>query len=206
MVDCVGTKISRRSFLSGTGAVTVGAATLEAALAGVKEAVAEAAGPEIVGPGPTTVALRVNGVTQALSVEPRTTLAEALRGTLGLTGAKIGCDRGACSACTVLLDGTPIASCSILAVDVGERRITTVEGLARDGKLHPVQAAFIEHDALQCGFCTPGLVLSCVALLERNPNPTEAEVKDAVSGHICRCGAYPHVIEAALAAAEAGRG
>ena len=143
MADGVRTKISRRSFLRGTGAVTVGAATLESALAGVREAVAEAAGPEIVGPGPTKVALSMNGVTQAISVEPRTTLAEALRGPLGLTGAKIACDRGACSACTVLLDGTPTASCSILAVDVGERQITTIEGLARDGKLHPVQAAFI---------------------------------------------------------------
>ncbi len=197
-------EISRRSFLSGTGAVTVGVASLDAAVAGVREAAAEAAGPEIVGPGPTTVALRVNGVTQAIFVEPRATLAEALRGSLGLTGAKIACDRGACSACTVLLDGTPTASCSILALDVGERQITTVEGLVRDGKLHPVQAAFIEHDALQCGFCTPGLILSCVALLERNPHPTEADVKDAISGHFCRCGAYPHVIEAALAA-EAGR-
>jgi carbon-monoxide dehydrogenase small subunit/xanthine dehydrogenase YagT iron-sulfur-binding subunit len=134
------------------------------------------------------------------------TLAEVLRGPLALTGVKVACDQGACSACTVLIDGTPIASCSILAVDVGDRSITTIEGLASDGKLHPVQEAFIAHDALQCGFCTPGLVMTCVALLERVPFPTEAEVKAAISGHLCRCGSYPHVVDAVLAAAQARRG
>jgi carbon-monoxide dehydrogenase small subunit/xanthine dehydrogenase YagT iron-sulfur-binding subunit len=106
----------------------------------------------------------------------------------------------------VLLNGAPVASCSILAIDVGDRAITTIEGLARGGALHPVQAAFIAHDALQCGFCTPGLALSCAALLERVPHPTEANIKAAISGHLCRCGAYQHVIEAVLAAAEARRG
>lgn len=198
--------ISRRSFLTGTGAAAAGAAALETAIAGVAEAGADAAEPRVVGPDPAPVTLRVNGATRTVAVEPRATLAEVLRGPLDLTGTKIACDRGACSACTVLLDGAPIASCSILAIDVGDRAITTIEGLARDGALHPVQAAFIAHDALQCGFCTPGLALSCAALLDRIANPTEADIKAAISGHLCRCGAYPHVVEAVLAVAQARRG
>jgi aerobic-type carbon monoxide dehydrogenase small subunit (CoxS/CutS family) len=198
--------MSRRSFLRGTGAAAAATAALESALSGVAEAAADGAGPLIVGPDATPVTLRVNGVTQAVAVEPRATLAEALRGALGLTGVKIGCDRGACSACTVLLDGAPVASCSILAIDVGDRAITTIEGLARDGALHPVQEAFIAHDALQCGYCTPGLALSCAALLDRVPHPSEADVKAAISGHVCRCGTHQHVVEAVLAAAEARRG
>jgi aerobic-type carbon monoxide dehydrogenase small subunit (CoxS/CutS family) len=198
--------MSRRSFLRGTGAAAAATAALESALGGVAQAAGDVAGPRIVGPDATPMALRVNGVIQTVTVEPRATLAEALRGPLGLTGVKIGCDRGACSACTVLIDGAPVASCSILAIDVGDRAITTIEGLARDGALHPVQEAFIAHDALQCGYCTPGLALSCAALLERIPHPSEADVKAAISGHLCRCGSYQHVIEAVLAAAAAGRG
>jgi aerobic-type carbon monoxide dehydrogenase small subunit (CoxS/CutS family) len=198
--------ISRRSFLRGTGAAAAATAALETALASVTEAAADVAAPQVVGPDATPVTLRVNGATRMVAVEPRATLADVLRGPLGLTGTKIGCDRGSCSACTVLLNGAPVASCSILAIDVGDRAITTIEGLARGGALHPVQAAFIAHDALQCGFCTPGLALSCAALLERVPHPTEANIKAAISGHLCRCGAYQHVIEAVLAAAEARRG
>ncbi|MGD0764193.1 MAG: (2Fe-2S)-binding protein [Roseiarcus sp.] len=198
--------ISRRSFLRGTGAAAAATAALETALASVREAAADVAAPQAVGPDATPVTLRVNGATRMVAVEPRATLADVLRGPLGLTGTKIGCDRGSCSACTVLLNGAPVASCSILAIDVGDRAITTIEGLARGGALHPVQAAFIAHDALQCGFCTPGLALSCAALLERVPHPTEANIKAAISGHLCRCGAYQHVIEAVLAAAEARRG
>ena len=141
----------------------------------------------------------------ALAVTPATTLAEALRDVLELTGTKIGCDRGACSACTVWLDGTPVASCMMLAVDVGARKVTTIEGLAKGENLHPVQSAFIAHDAMQCGFCTPGLVMSCAALIEKNPHPTEDEVKAAIGGHLCRCGTYPHVIAAALEAARNGK-
>ena len=149
------------------------------------------------------IVLHLNGTARDLRVEPQMTLAEALRDALGLTGTKIACNRGACSACTVLLDRTPICSCMILAVDVGARQIVTIEGLAQEELLHPVQSAFIEHDAVQCGFCAPGMVLSCVALLERNPLPAAAEVKAAISGHFCRCGAYPHVVEAVLAVAKA---
>ncbi len=162
---------------------------------------AAAGGPPAVGPAAVPITLMVNGVARSLQVEPRTTLAEALRGPLDLTGTKIACDRGACSACTVWLDGVTVCSCMILAVEVGARRVTTIEGLARGDDLHPVQAAFIEHDAMQCGFCTPGMAMSCAALLEQQPHPSADEVKAAISGHLCRCGTYPHVVAATLAAA-----
>jgi len=158
------------------------------------------------GPNAVEIALQVNGVARTLRVEPRATLAEALRGPLGLTGTKIACDRGACSACTVLLDGAPICSCMMLAADVGARSVTTIEGLARGDTLHPLQQAFIDHDALQCGYCTPGMVMSCAALLERIPDPHADDVRIAISGHNCRCGTYPHVVAATLAAAKARRG
>jgi aerobic-type carbon monoxide dehydrogenase small subunit (CoxS/CutS family) len=134
------------------------------------------------------------------------TLAEALRGPLGLTGTKIACNRGACSACTVWLDGDPVCACMILAIDVGGRRVTTIEGLADGDTLHPVQQAFIDHDALQCGFCTPGMIMSCAALLERTADPSVNEIRAAISGHICRCGTYPHVIAATLDVAKARKG
>lgn len=150
----------------------------------------------VLGPGAVEVQLTVNGETHRLMVEPRSTLAETLRGPLGLTGTKIACDHGACSACSVWLDDLVVASCSVLTVEVGERKVTTIEGLADGEALHPVQEAFIAHDAVQCGFCTPGLVMSCAALLARNPHPDEREVREAISGHLCRCGTYPHVLQA----------
>jgi carbon-monoxide dehydrogenase small subunit/xanthine dehydrogenase YagT iron-sulfur-binding subunit len=159
-----------------------------------------------VGPDAVSIAMHVNGVTRTLRAEPRVTLAEALRGPLGLTGTKIACNRGACSACTVWLDGDPVCACMILAIDVGSRRVTTIEGLADGDTLHPVQQAFIDHDALQCGFCTPGMIMSCAALLERTSDPSASEVRATISGHICRCGTYPHVIAATLDAAKARRG
>jgi aerobic-type carbon monoxide dehydrogenase small subunit (CoxS/CutS family) len=122
-----------------------------------------------------------------------------------MTGTKVICDRGSCSGCTVWLDGMPVNSCMTFAM-VGERKITTIEGLGGPDHLHPVQAAFVEHDGMQCGYCTPGMVMSCVALLEHNPNPSPQDVRQAISGNICRCGTYPKAIEATLAAAKLRKG
>ena len=189
--------ITRRGFLKGAGA----AAAAPALLNSTREAIAALHGPTSIGPGKIPIILQVNGEEKTVKVEPRTTLAEALRTGLGMTGTKVVCDRGSCSACTVFLDGTPVCSCLTFALDVGKREVTTIEGLARNDSLHPVQAAFIEHDAAQCGFCTPGMVMSCAALLARNPSPTAEDVKTAVSGNLCRCGTYPKVFAATLAAA-----
>ena len=190
-------RITRREFLKGTGAVITGVAMLDQGAQA-----AEGAAPSAKG----RIVLDVNGVKRAVEVEPHMTLAEVLRGPLDLTGTKIGCDRGACSACTVWIDRVPVLSCMTLAVDVGERKVVTVEGLARGDSLHPVQSAFIAHDAIQCGFCTPGMVMSCAALLETNRDPSAEDVKGALSGHLCRCGTYPHAIEAVLDAARAMKG
>jgi carbon-monoxide dehydrogenase small subunit/xanthine dehydrogenase YagT iron-sulfur-binding subunit len=194
-------KISRRSFLKGSALATAGWVDPASALQGTAAAAKERLGPSV-GPQSVSIALSVNGIVHRIAVEPRMTLVEALRGPLQLTGTKIGCDRAACSACTVLLDGQPVCSCMMLAIEVGDRKVTTVEGLAKGDALHPVQAAFVEHDAIQCGYCTSGMVLSCVALLERNPHPEASEVRAAISGHTCRCGTYPHVVAAVLDVAE----
>jgi carbon-monoxide dehydrogenase small subunit/xanthine dehydrogenase YagT iron-sulfur-binding subunit len=159
----------------------------------------------VIGPSAIELSLSINGVTRTVHVDPAMTLVEVLRDSLGLVGTKIGCDRGACSACTVWVDGQVVASCMMLAFDVRGKDITTIEGLASDGRLHPVQTAFIEHDALQCGFCTPGMVMSCAHLVDANSNCTLDDVKTAVSGHLCRCGTYPNIFKATLAAAKAVR-
>ncbi|MDB4968800.1 MAG: oxidoreductase [Myxococcales bacterium] len=188
--------ITRRSFLTGTGITVAAAGILK-----TTEALAESVkGGAAVGPGAVPVSLKVNGSVHQLSLEPSTTLADALRFSIGLTGTKVVCDRGSCSACTVHLDGTPVCSCMTLAVDVGARAVTTIEGLARGDKLTPIQEQFIANDAMQCGFCTPGMVMSCAALLARNNKPSLDEVKTAVSGNLCRCGTYPKVFAAAMAA------
>jgi len=202
--------VTRRGFLKGAGLTAAGAAILDGGLLGASEAAAAAsaaAEPKALGPGRVNVSLRVNNQLRPIEVEPRTTLAEALRFDLGLTGTKVVCDRGSCSACTVWLDSTPVCSCMTLAIDVGARDVTTIEGLAsKNGeKLHPVQEAFIEYDAMQCGYCTPGMIMSCAALLKREPNPTLEDVKTATSGNLCRCGTYPKVFEATLAAAHGGQ-
>jgi len=162
--------------------------------------------PQEAGPDAAPVILQINGEARTLVIEPAATLADVLRGPLGLTGTKIACDRGACSACTVLVDDAPVCSCMMLVSDVGARRVTTIEGLAHGDALHPVQQAFIEYDALQCGFCTPGIVISCAALLARVPDPNADDVRAAISGHFCRCGTYPHVVAATLAAAKTRKG
>jgi len=197
-----GDGLSRRDLLGGSVYVTLGAGAPGFL---PKDAAAESS--VIVPPSAAThdILLNVNGAGRRLQVESPMTLAEALRGPLGLTGTKIACNRGACSACTVWLDGMPVCSCMTLAVEVGQRAVTTIEGLTHGDKLHPIQEAFIAHDAMQCGFCTPGMAMSAAALLERNADSAAEEVERAISGHICRCGSYPHVVAATLAAAKAQR-
>jgi xanthine dehydrogenase YagT iron-sulfur-binding subunit len=142
------------------------------------------------------IAIRVNGTEQSVDAEPRRTLLDALRHNLGLTGAKKACDMGNCGACTVQLDGRAVYSCLVLAVDCAGQEVTTIEGLA-DGDLHPLQRAFIEADAFQCGYCTPGQIMSLKALFDRSPQPSDAEIERALSGNLCRCGAYQHIGAAA---------
>ena len=193
-------EITRRGFLKGAGLTAAGASLLEGVHVLAHAAESQ---PRTLGPERASIQLKVNNRAHSVAVEPRTTLAEALRFDLGLTGTKVVCDRGSCSACTVWLDQTPVCSCMTLAVDVGGRAVTTIEGLAYGDQLHPLQAAFIEHDALQCGFCTPGMIMSCAALLARSPNAGEEEVRAAISGNLCRCGTYPKVIDATLSARSA---
>jgi len=192
--------VSRRQFLKGSAITAAGTAVLNTGLLAQNGTPANNA----VGPGAVPIVLRINGKAHQLSVEPRTTLAEALRDTLHLTGTKVVCDRGSCSACTVMLDGMPVNSCMTFALDVGKREVTTVEGLGTPDHMHPLQAAFVEHDALQCGYCTPGMVMSTAALLKEKPDPTEDDIRYAIRGNICRCGTYPKILEAALAASRKG--
>ncbi len=147
------------------------------------------------------IELRINGEVREVVVEPRTTLLHVLREDLGLTGAKEGCNVGDCGACTVLMDGRPVSSCLTLAIEAQGKEILTIEGLDQEGRLHPLQQAFIDHYAVQCGFCTPGMILSAKSLLDRNPRPTEEEVREAISGNLCRCTGYVKIVEAILAAA-----
>ncbi len=142
------------------------------------------------------VNMTINGFSYDLEVDPRRTLLEVIREQIGLTGTKKGCDRGNCGSCTVIIDGNPVASCLTLAVEVNGKNITTIEGLAKDSQLHPVQKAFIEHGAIQCGFCTPGMIMSVTALLGKNQNPNEQEIKEGISGNLCRCGGYARIMEA----------
>ena len=201
--------ITRRGFLKGAGVAAAGTALLEGAQVFSREAIAatrgEQNGVKEYGPGPIAVTLHVNGKEQTVHIEPRTTLADALRVHMGLTGTKVVCDRGPCSGCTVMLDNMPVNSCMTLAIDAIGRKVTTIEGLSKNtgnqDELHPVQAAFIKHDAMQCGFCTPGMVMACSALLKKNPNPTEDDVRQATAGNLCRCGAYPRIFAATLEAA-----
>ena len=144
------------------------------------------------------LALKVNGKLHSLTVEPNRTLLEVLREDLGLTGTKQACDTGGCGACTVIIDGRPVYSCLVLAADCEGKDILTIEGLASDGNLHPIQEAFIKYGAIQCGFCTPGMVMSAKALLDENPEPTEQDVRKAIAGNLCRCTGYAKIVEAIL--------
>jgi carbon-monoxide dehydrogenase small subunit len=150
-----------------------------------------------------TISFTVNGSTETLAVKSHTTLLQLLRDQLGLTGTKNGCEAGECGACTVLIDGEPVNACLTLAVEIDGRNVLTVEGLSPAGKLSPLQQAFVDHNAVQCGFCTPGMLLTAQALLARNPRPTEQEIKEALVGNLCRCTGYVRIIDAIQAAAEA---
>jgi len=172
---------------------------------GAPAAAAPPAAP-VFGPGKAPLSLRINGKVHKLEVEPRVTLLDALRNYLDITGAKRVCDRATCGACTVILDGNPVYACSVLAIEAQGSAIATVEGLSTGKQMHPVQAAFVNNDAQQCGFCTPGFVMACKAFLDKNPNPTREQVRRGLGGNLCRCGTYVGVTEAVLEAAKARRG
>jgi len=193
---------TRRDFLKGASvAVSSGLLMTEA------HAAPPPTGTDTVaGPGPVPVTLRINGKPHKLNLEPRVTLLDALRNHLDLTGAKKVCDRGVCGACTVMLDDKPVYACNLLAIQAEGHDIVTVEGLSHDGQLHPVMTAFVEHDAQQCGFCTPGFVVACKAFLDKHPNPTFDEVEEGLGGNLCRCGTYVGIRQAVLDAAKSMKG
>lgn len=191
--------VSRRSFLKSFGTTAAAAATAQVDV--VAQELQKANSEKTYGPEAVPITLNVNGKSLNLRLEPRVTLLEALRNHSDLTGAKEVCDRATCGACTVLMNGTPIYSCSKLAIEAQGQEITTVEGLARDGQLSKVQQAFIDQDGLMCGYCTPGFVMSVTALLQRTPRPTAEQVKHACAGNLCRCGTYPRIMQAAFKAA-----
>ena len=185
-----GVNVSRRNFLKSTGVAGVAASVVSPARSDAQ------AGPRALGPGEVPVRLNVNGKQVDLRIEPRVTLLDALRMRADLTGNKRGCDRGACGACTMLVDGRPVYSCSTLAIDVQGKQIRNVEGLANGETLHPVQQAFCDKDALMCGFCTPGFIMASVGLLEKYPNPTPEQIRKGLDGNICRCGTFSRIFEA----------
>jgi carbon-monoxide dehydrogenase small subunit len=151
------------------------------------------------------IELKVNGEPVEAAVDPNRTLLQFLREDLGLTGAKHGCGLGDCGACTVILDGKPVNSCLVLAIQANGREVLTIEGVADNGKLHPIQQAFVDKGAIQCGFCTPGMILSAKSLLDENPRPTEVEIRTAISGNLCRCTGYQKIVEAIQTASESGK-
>ncbi|HKL22114.1 MAG TPA: (2Fe-2S)-binding protein [Tichowtungia sp.] len=200
--DCAcGKGLTRRGFLS-----TAGATTAMVAVGGrVNVNVAQAAATEITSEEMAKVTLEINGRPQRLLVEPRWTLLFVLRDRLGLTGTKVGCERGECGACTVLIDDRPQYACMTLAVEAAGRKITTLEGLMEGEQLGPTQEAFLEEDAFQCGYCTPGQIMAAEGLLRANPAPTAEEIATGMSGNLCRCGAYTHIFNAVKTAAEKNR-
>ena len=189
--------VSRRDFLK-----TAGVGGLATAVTAVGESEVEAqSGPRAIGPGEVPVQLMVNGKRLDLRIEPRVTLLDAVRTRADLTGNKRVCDRGTCGACTMIVDGRPIYSCSTLAIEVQGKEIRNVDGLASGDTLHPVQQAFCDKDALMCGFCTPGFIMATVAVLEKHPNATQDQIRKGLDGNICRCGTFVRVMEAAMQAA-----
>ena len=195
-----GTNISRRNFLKGVGTGTVAATVAPSVLIGSEKAADAQAGDAV---SNATIQLNINGKSYQIEVEARTTLLTVLRdgidtsgSNIDLTGAKLICDRGECGGCTVMVDGKSVYACMMLAIDAQGKQITTVEGLADGDDLHPVQEAFVQHDALMCGFCTPGFIVSSAALLNENSSPTLEEIKVGLSGNTCRCGTYPFIFDA----------
>ena len=186
---------SRRTFIEGVG---IGAGAV-GVIGGADQA--RGAANEMLGPEAVPISLNINGKSVDLKVEPRVTLVDALRNQLDHTGAKKVCDRATCGACTVIVDGSPAYSCTMLAIEAQGRRIETIEGISTDDAMHPVQVQFVENDAQQCGFCTPGLVMAGKAVVDRNPRPSMADVESGLSGNICRCGTYVGVRKAVYAAA-----
>jgi len=191
-------EVSRRGFLKGAGAVlssgiVAGAEALEAA---------DSESARVIGPGRAPVTLKINGANKALNIEPRLTLLDALRDELELTGAKRVCDRTTCGACTVIVNGKSVYSCTMLAIEAQGKDIQTIEGLSEPGKLHPLQQAFVDNDAQQCGYCTPGFVMACKAFLDKNPNPSIEQVRKGLGGNLCRCGTYVGITHAVLQTAK----
>lgn len=191
--------VSRREFLK-IGGITVAVPLV----AGSRVVEAAGAPVKIYGPGKLPVQLMVNGQSHALELEPRVTLLDALRDDLEITGAKRVCDRAECGACTVLVDNKPVYACSVLAIEAQRKSITTVESLMQGDNLHPVQQAFVDNDASQCGFCTPGFVVACKAFLDSHPNPTADEIRRGMSGNLCRCGTYAGIQKAIAQLAQKG--
>jgi xanthine dehydrogenase YagT iron-sulfur-binding subunit len=194
--------VSRRDFLRTAG---VGSLATAVTSVGVAEVAAQG-GPAVIGPGEVPISLMVNGKRLDLRIEPRVTLLNAIRNRADMTGNKRVCDRGACGACTMIVDGRTVYSCSTLAIEVQGKQIRTVDGLANGNTLHPVQQAFCDTDGMMCGFCTPGFVMATVALLERTPNPTVEQAKKGLDGNICRCGTFVRILEAAMKAKGVARG
>ncbi len=192
---------SRRTFLRGSAAAGAASAGVLSGLGGSAEG---EDGPAVVGPDPVDMAFRINGEAHVATLEPRVTLLDALRNHLDLTGSKKVCDRGTCGACTVLMDGAPVYACSILAIEAQGHEITTVEGLGSPEEMHPLQQAFVDHDAQQCGFCTPGFVVACAALLDRHPNPDLETTHRELGGNLCRCGTYAGIRAAVAQMSEGG--
>jgi xanthine dehydrogenase YagT iron-sulfur-binding subunit len=189
----------RRTFILMAGAAGTAMAPLTARAAGTPAEAATAPDAS----APVNVTLRVNGANQSISIDPRTTLLDALREHIGLTGSKKGCDHGQCGACTVLIDGRRVVSCLTLALAVEDQQVLTIEGLAKDGKLHPMQQAFIDQDAFQCGYCTPGQIMSAVACVTEGRANSDDNIREYMSGNICRCAAYPNIVAAVKQAAPA---